>query len=140
MTPVREEQLQERVGEHFHELDNPSLLECPTGDRAALLFVIEEESDPRRFSIHRLVVYCSDLAELCQTEQVVSVAVFPHGGPTRRSLELHSDRHTCLSFPSMAGELGRMSYRRYRDSDNLVARLNLRNDPAERVHALPLLT
>ena len=68
ITPIRQEQLQERLGERFRELDVPLLVEWPNGDRAALLFVIEEESDPKRFSIHRLVHYCVDLAELCQTD------------------------------------------------------------------------
>ena len=136
ITPVRQEQLQERLGERFRELDTPLLVEWPNGARAALLFVIEEESDPKRFSILRLAHYCLDIAELCQTERVVPVVVFLRGGPNRRSLELHSDRHTYLSFTFIACELGGMPYRRYRDSDNLVARLNLPNmryDPAERV-------
>jgi hypothetical protein len=95
ITPIRQEQLQERLGERFRELDVPLLVEWPTGERAALLFVIEEESDPRRSSLLRLAHYCLDIVEL---------AAIP--------------------------------YRRYRDSDNLVARLNLPNmryDPAERV-------
>ena len=49
--PVREEQLKERLGERFRELDVPLLVEWPDGRREALLFVFEEETDPRRFSI-----------------------------------------------------------------------------------------
>ena len=92
ITPIRQEQLQERLGERFRELDTPLLLEWPDGRRAALLFVIEEESDPRRFSIHRLVHYCTDLSELCETDRVVPVVIFLRGSPDRRSLELRSDR------------------------------------------------
>jgi hypothetical protein len=51
--PIRQEQLQERLGEHFRDLDIPLLVEWPDGRRAALLFVLEEETEPRRFSIHR---------------------------------------------------------------------------------------
>jgi hypothetical protein len=54
ITPIRQEQLQERLGERLRELDVPLLVEWPDGARAALVFVIEEESDPRRFSILRL--------------------------------------------------------------------------------------
>ncbi|MFB1502083.1 MAG: hypothetical protein AADX95_28615, partial [Thiocapsa sp. N5-Cardenillas] len=50
--PIREEQLQERLGERFRELDVPLLVEWPDGRRAAVLFVFEEETEPRRFSIH----------------------------------------------------------------------------------------
>jgi len=39
--PIREEQLKERLGERFRELDVPLLVEWPDGRRAALLFVFE---------------------------------------------------------------------------------------------------
>ena len=51
ITPVRQEQVQERLGERFRELDTPLLVEWPDGKRAALLFVVEEETQPGRFSI-----------------------------------------------------------------------------------------
>jgi hypothetical protein len=51
---VRQEQLKERLGDRFRELDVPLLVEWPDGRREALLFVVEEQSDPKRFSIHRL--------------------------------------------------------------------------------------
>lgn len=54
IAPVRQEQLKERLGECFRELDMPLLLEWPDGRRQAMLFVLVEESDPRRFSVHRL--------------------------------------------------------------------------------------
>ena len=57
ITPVRQEQLQERLGERFRELDVPLSVEWPDGQREALVFVLEEESDARRFSIHRLAHY-----------------------------------------------------------------------------------
>jgi hypothetical protein len=136
ITPIRQEQLQERLGERFRELDVPLLVEWPTGERAALLFVIEEESDPRRFSLLRLAHYCLDIAELAGTRRVVPVVVFLRGGPTERMLELGGDAETYLHFHFISVELAAIPYRRYRDSDNLVARLNLPNmryDPAERV-------
>lgn len=73
ITPVREEQLKERLGERFRELDIPLLVEWPDGRRAALVFVVEEESNPARFSISRLAHYCIDIAELLQTRRVVPV-------------------------------------------------------------------
>jgi len=63
ITPVREEQLKERLGERFRELDIPLLVEWPDGRRAALVFVVEEETDPARFSVSRLAHYCIDIAE-----------------------------------------------------------------------------
>ncbi|WP_425338409.1 hypothetical protein [Thiorhodococcus minor] len=46
----------------------PLLVQWSDGRREALLFVLEEESDPRRFGIHRLAHYCLDLGELLETD------------------------------------------------------------------------
>lgn len=107
ITPIRQEQLQERLGERIRELDVPLLVEWPDGECAALLFAIEEESDPRRFSVHRLIHYCTDLSELYRTDRVVPVVVFLRGAPNRRSLTLASDRHVYLSFTFIPCELAR---------------------------------
>ena len=39
IVPLRQEQLKERLGERFRELDVPLLVEWPDGRREALLFV-----------------------------------------------------------------------------------------------------
>ena len=52
--PVRQEQLKERPGSRFRALDTPLLVEWADGRRDAVLFALEEESDWRRFSAHRL--------------------------------------------------------------------------------------
>lgn len=64
IVPLREEQLKERLGERFHELDVAPLLEWSDGRRETMLFLIEETSEPRRFNIYRMAHYCLDLAEL----------------------------------------------------------------------------
>jgi len=138
ITPVREEQLKERLGERFRELDIPLLVEWPDGRRAALVFVVEEETDPARFSVSRLAHYCIDIAELLQTRRVVPVVIFLRGGPgpSERTFDLGGDRETYLRFRFLCVELSRLPYRQYQDSDNLVVRLNLPNmryEPAERV-------
>ena len=48
ITPIRQEQLKNRLGDRFHELDVPLLVEWPDGRRDALLFVLEEETDPEK--------------------------------------------------------------------------------------------
>jgi len=42
IVPVRQEQLMERLGEHFRELDTPLLVEWSDGRREAILFMFEE--------------------------------------------------------------------------------------------------
>ena len=54
---MRQEQLQKHLGEHYRELDVPLLVERDDGRREAVLFALEEESDPLRYSIHRLAHY-----------------------------------------------------------------------------------
>ena len=73
--PVRQEQLKSRLGDRFRELDVPLLVEWPDGQREALLFVLEEETNPGRFSIHRLAHYCLDLSEMFNLNRVVPVVI-----------------------------------------------------------------
>lgn len=126
IVPVRQEQLQERLGARFRELDVPLLVEWPDGRRAAILFVLEEETDPRRFSIHRLAHYCLDLAELFATERIVPVVIFLHAAAgLAEQLRLGGDRQVYLQFQYLRCALGELRYADHRDSDNLVARLTL---------------
>ena len=127
VTPVRQEQLQERLGERFRELDIPLLVEWPDGRREAILFVIEEETEPARFSVHRLAHYCLDLSELLDTHRVVPVVVFLHRGDFAERLSLGGDATTYLDFHFLAYALSRIPARQHFDSANLVARLNLPN-------------
>ncbi len=128
IVPIRQEQLKERLGERFRELDVPLLVEWPDGRREALLFVLEEESSPGRFSIGRLAHYCLDLAELYDTDRVVPVVIFLNkAGRIPERLRLGSDQHTYLSFRYVKCELSAPPYELWQDSDNIVARLNLPN-------------
>ena len=119
--------LKERLGERFRELDTPLLVEWPDQRRELLLFVLEEESEPSRFNIHRLAHYCLDLAELFDTERIVPVVIFLKPGDYPTDLHLGGDRHRYLSFHYLHCSLSQLAYEHYKDSDNLVARLNLSN-------------
>ncbi len=125
--PLRQEQLKDRLSDRFRELDVPLLVEWPNGRREALLFVVEEESDPSRFSIHRLARYCLDLAELCKTDKVIPVVIFLHEGNYPRELILGGDHHSYLSFHYLVCDLPQIPFEQYRESDNIVARINLPN-------------
>jgi hypothetical protein len=127
ITPLRQEQLKERLGDRFRELDVPLLVEWPDGRREALLFVIEHETQARRFEIHRLVHYCVDLAVLCDTDRVVPVVIFLDRGSAPTAWSLGGERHTFLQFEYLACRLADIPYRLHRDSENLVARVNLPN-------------
>ncbi len=125
--PIRQEQLKDRLGDRFRELDVPLLVEWPDGTREAILLVIEEESQTNRFSIHRLAHYCLDMAELMETERIVPVVIFLNSGARKDSLRLGGDRHSYLEFRYLACDLKRLSANDYKDSGNIVARLNLPN-------------
>jgi hypothetical protein len=136
VVPIREQQLKERLGDRFRELDVPLLLEWPDGQREAVLFVLEEETDPGSFSIHRLARYCLDLAELMKTERVVPVVVFLRRGGFPKQLSLRGELGVYLSFRFLYCELARLPAASYFDSRNIVARVNLPNmrfPPEQRV-------
>ena len=58
---------------------------------------------------------------------MVPVVIFLRGRANRRELVLGGERHVYLRFRFLACELSAIAYERYRDSDNIVARLNLPN-------------
>ncbi len=126
ITPVRQEQLKDRLGDRFFELDVPLLVEWPNGRREALVFIVEEESDPRRFSILRLASYCLAVADSCRTRRVVPVVVFLRASRgIEQALTLGTERDTYLSFHYIARVLPEIPAEAYLHSDNVVARVNL---------------
>ena len=127
VVPVREEQLQERLGGRYRRLDVPLLAEWDDGRREAILFVVEEESDGRRFSPQRLAHYCLDLAGMFGTARVVPVVVFLRPGAAPGLLTLGTERRAYLTFDYVACSLGDMPAEDWLDSGNVVARVNLPN-------------
>ena len=136
ITPIRQEQLKDRLGDHFCELDTPLMVEWPGGSRAAALFVAEEETEAGTFSIHRICRYCVHLSELMDTDRVVPVAILLRPGKYPDSLVLAGDRHTYLHFKIIACDLKGIPVDRFMDSANIVARLNLPNMAYERKRRL----
>ena len=127
-TPIREEQLKDRLSDRFLELDIPLLLEWPDGRREALLFVIEQHTDPGSFSVHKLARYSLSLAELFDTDRVVPVVVFlksPRRAPEQ--IVLGNEFFDYLRFRYIRCVLPELPGEQYLESPNLVARLNLPN-------------
>ena len=97
------------------------------GQCEAVLFALEEETKPQRFSIHRLIHYCVDLAELCETDRIVPVVIFLRPGTCPQQLQLGTHKRTYLDFSYISCHLASLRYTDYCNSDNIVARLNLFN-------------
>ena len=99
-------------------------------------FVREQETEPRRFSQHRLAHYCLDLVQLYETDRVVPVTIFLRGGAgdAPAPLVLGTERRPYLTFDHLAFRLAATPYERWRDSRNVAALVNLPNMrvPAER--------
>ncbi len=135
--PVRQEMLKERLGGRFRALDTPLRVEWADGRRETVAFALEEESDRRRFSPHRLANYCLDLADMLDTDRVVPVVVLLRDAARAPApLALGTERRTYLTFEYVACRLAELPAARWLDSDNVVARVNLPNmrvDPARRV-------
>ena len=135
ITPLRQEQLKERLGDRFRELDVPLLVEWRDGRREAVLFVVEEETRPRRFSTHRLAHYCLDLAQMFDTDRVVPVAIFLRDAKAApASLVLGTEQRSYLRFDYLACRLAETPYEDWHDSGNVAALVNLPNMrvPSER--------
>ncbi|MBZ2188585.1 hypothetical protein K8B33_05725 [Alcanivorax sp. JB21] len=127
-TPIREEQLKDRLSDRFLELDIPLLLEWPDGHREALLFVVEHHTDPSSFSVHKLARYSLSLAELFHTDRVVPVVIFlkrPRKVPDR--IVLGNEFFSYLQFRYIRCVLPELPGEHHMESPNLVARLNLPN-------------
>ena len=132
ITPLRQEQMKERLGDGFRELDVPVMVEWEDGRREAVLFALEEETETRKFSPHRLAHYCLNIASMNKTDRVVPVAIFLRGGgpgpgAASESLVLGTERRSYLRFEYLACRLARTPYERWRDSRNVVALVNLPN-------------
>mgnify|MGYP000202666585 CR=1 FL=1 len=109
-------------------LDIPLLVEWPDGRREGLLFILEEETQIRRFSIYRLAHYCLDLSELMETTRIVPVVIFlGTGNECLAQLKLGSDQQTYLDFKYLFCYLKKLKADDYMESKNIVARLNLPN-------------
>lgn len=123
--PIRQERLKNRLSDRFFELDVPLRVNWGDGREDVMLFVLEEESDPRRYSIYRLGVYCLQLAEELDTDRVVPVVIFLKSQPEpRASVDLGADR-IVLSFEPFIFTLGNLRSTDYLDSANIVARIVL---------------
>ena len=128
ITPVRQEQLKERLGDRHRELDAPLFVEWADGRREAVVFALEEESDWSRFSPHRLAHYCLHLAEMLDTDRVLPVVVFLRNARRApESLVLGTERRAYVRFEYLTCKLAEKPAERWLDSDNVVARVNLPN-------------
>ena len=124
ITPIRQEQLVEKPGSRFFELDVSLLLEWPDGRREALVFVVEHESTPGNFSVSRLATYCLAVSELQNTTRVIPVVIFMRDATgVPRSLSLGSERRTYLQFEYIACELPQLQATAFFTTDNVVAAL-----------------
>jgi len=133
---LREERKIARLGDRFKALDVPLEVSWPDGRRAVVLFVVEEETETRKFSIHKLAVYCLQLAEEMKTDRVVPVVLFLRRGGFRTHLPLGTEFTTYLDFRFLYRYLPEMDATAFLASDNLVARLNMLNmrySPAEKL-------
>ena len=127
IVPLRQEQLQERLGQRYHELDTPLRVDWADGRREAVVFALEEETESSRFSPHRLARYCLDVAELFETDRVVPVSIFLRSAPAPETLALGTERGSYLTFDHHSCRLAALDAAAWLHGDNPVAVVNLPN-------------
>lgn len=107
-------------------MDVPLLVEWSNGERKAILFLFEEESAPGRFSIYRLGVYCLQLAEQFETDQVIPVVIFlTPRPPAPTALKLGTEWRPVMNFEPLVFRLGQLRAREHLGSTNVVTRITL---------------
>ena len=133
-TPLRQEQLKYMLSDSHHELDTPLEVRLPGGEREAIVYVLEEDTEPRDFSIHRLSHYVLEVAELNKTRRVVPIVIFLRAGEVETELVLGTERETYLKSTYIACHLARLNALQFLQSENIVARILLpcMHSPADR--------
>ena len=122
--PIRQEQLQKRLGGSFKILDTPLKVEFPDGSSEAIFFVIEEDSRPRGDWLINLATYCLELARLYKTRRVVPVVIHPfRKKPVTAKLALSGQCGSYLEFHCVCCTLGSMEAAAFAGSNNPVAQL-----------------
>ena len=136
ITPIRQELLKDRLGDRFFELDVPLQLEWQNGERKNVVFIFEEQTNPRQFSIKKLAVYCLQVAELTKNDCVIPVVIFLKNHRQSQQLQLGDDFYTCMNFNYIQVTLPKLNAMDFLNSNNIVARFNLplmRHDLKERL-------
>jgi hypothetical protein len=137
IVPLRQEQLQERLGDTFKELDVPLLVEYPNGEKEAVIFVIENESRERSDFLHYLAIVCLNISLLMKTRRIVPVAVHPfRRKDAENRLTLGGNTRDFLDFSCLSCALGTMDASAHYADDNIVTRLCLplmAHEPAEKL-------
>src|SRR5205823_294661 len=114
ITPIREEQLKEQLGDSFQELDLPLQVTFPDGTTAALIFLFEFESRPRGDFLHYLGHAVLNVSRTLKTNRVVPVAVHLfEGKPRAHGLRIGSDEEAFLDFHCISVEIDRMNAAEY---------------------------
>lgn len=90
-----------------------------------MIFAVEAESNPYKFDAIRLAHYCLDLSKQHKTERVVPIVVFTSAGKYRKELQLGTEKITTMQFQFIACQLSQLNYKRWSNSQNIVARLTL---------------
>ena len=125
VVPYVQEQLVERLGERYRELDVALLFEWPDGRRVALLFLIEQQTEARRFDIRRFAHYCLDVSALARTDRIVPVLIVLDLGGFPQTLSLGGDARAFLEFSFLVMVLKARKASDSYESPNIVERLLL---------------
>ena len=124
ITPLREEQIKEWMGDRGAILDVPVIVKWPHGEQAGLIFCFEHNTQDAKDLIKRHALYCIKMSMLYDTDRVVPVAIFPEAeGAVKESFEFSGGAETYLSFKCLTVKLKELSAPDYADSKNIVARL-----------------
>ena len=140
IVPIRQEQLKQRMGDSFRELDIPLEVKFLDGSREALIVVIETESRDRADFLKYLAIVCVHISMQKKTNRVVPAVVYPfRRKPFVEHFTLNDDTRTYMDFSCVSCVLSKMDALKHEHSRNIVARLCLplmAHDPADKLRLI----
>ncbi len=125
ITPLRQEQLKIRLKDGHRAVDTALMVKLPKGGREAFVTLVEEETEPRDFSITRLGTYILKMCELHRVTRIVPIVIFLRPGAAPSGLTIGTERATYLTCRYLACRLAEMNALEFLESDNVVARILL---------------
>ena len=121
--PIRQELPKRRLHHRFFEMDTPLRVSWPSGEREDIVFIIEEDSTPSRFSPARLLHYCTGAALAEKTSRVVAVVIFLKRGKIVCEYEMRVESGQSVRFQYRTCQLATLHAGDYAESPNIVARI-----------------
>lgn len=123
ITFLRQEPAKHRLRDRALILDTPMRVHWRSGARPDVIFLFEEESSTRHFSVARMLRYTATLIHTEKTRDVCPVGIFLKRGSIDERLTVDGRSRRYVDFTFLPCQLPTLQAASFADSPNIVARL-----------------